>query len=282
MRKEADILKKFVTFLLLTAFLMLPASAAAETKEEEIRLPIVMYHHLSPKARLQGDYVLSPQELESDLQYLREHGYESITTEQLIQWSKGEGQLPEKPVMITFDDGYESTLVYGGPLLKKYGFQAVIAVIGSAADLFTEKQDHMLDYSYLAWDAVREISHEDVFEIQCHTYTMHSLNTRKGCGKISGEDFSNYKAKLIEDLTRFQDKCAAENVRLVNAIAFPYGVYCDDTISIIKELGFEAAFTCTERINYLSGDPEELFELRRFNRPHGISSEKFFSKWEET
>jgi peptidoglycan/xylan/chitin deacetylase (PgdA/CDA1 family) len=281
MGKEADFLKKFVTFLLLAAFLILPASAASEKQEEEVRLPIVMYHHLSPKARLQGDYVLSPDELESDLQYLQEHGYESITTEQLIQWSKGEAELPEKPVMITFDDGYESTLVYGGPLLEKYGFQAVIAVIGSAADLFTEKRDHMLDYSYLAWDAVQEISHNDVFEIQCHTYTMHKLNTRKGCGKITGEDYSNYKTKLAEDLTRFRDKCAAENVHLVNAIAFPYGVYCDDTISIIKELGFEAAFTCTERINYLKRDPDELFELRRFNRPHGISSERFFSKWED-
>ena len=70
-------------------------------------------------------------------------------------------------------------------------------------------------------------------------------------------------------------------MQLVNAIAFPYGVYCKDTLSIIKDMGFEAAFTCTERINYLSGDPDELYELRRFNRPHGISSEQFFKKWED-
>lgn len=273
-------MKKILAFILLAIMMILPTSAAADT-ETNVKLPIVMYHHLSLKKKLWGNYVLSPDELESDLQYLQEHGYESITTEQLIQWSKGEAELPEKPVMITFDDGYESTLVYGGPLLEKYGFQAVIAVIGSAADLFSEKQDHMLDYSYLAWDAVRNISYGDVFEIQCHTYTMHKLNTRKGCGKISGENYSNYKSKLVEDLIRFRDKCAKEDVQLVNSIAFPYGVYCDDTISIIKELGFEAAFTCTERVNYLNGDPDELYELRRFNRPHGISSERFFSKWED-
>jgi len=274
-------LKKILVFILLAAILILPASAAQDT-ENCIKLPIVMYHHLSPKQKMLGDYVLSPDELESDLQYLREQGYESITTKQLIQWSKGEAQLPEKPVMITFDDGYESTLVYGGPLLEKYGFQAVIAVIGSAADLFSEKPDHMLDYSYLAWDAVRDISNGNIFEIQCHTYTMHKLNTRKGCGKISGEDYTNYKSKLVEDLTRFRDKCEQEDVQLVNAIAFPYGVYCDDTLSIIKDMGFEAAFTCTERINYLTADhPEQLYELRRFNRPHGISSEQFFKKWED-
>lgn len=274
-------MKKILVFILLAAILILPASAAVDT-ENCIKLPIVMYHHLSPKQKLLGDYVLSPDELESDLQYLREQGYESITTKQLIQWSKGEVQLPEKPVMITFDDGYESTLVYGGPLLEKYGFQAVIAVIGSAADLFSEKRDHMLDYSYLAWDAVRDISNGNIFEIQCHTYTMHKLNTRKGCGKISGENYTNYKSKLVEDLTRFRDKCEQEDVQLVNAIAFPYGVYCDDTLSIIKDMGFEAAFTCTERINYLNVDhPEQLYELRRFNRPHGISSEQFFKKWED-
>ena len=169
-------MKKILVFILLAAMLIFPASAAADA-DNCVKLPIVMYHHLSPKQKLWGDYVLSPDELESDLRYLREQGYESITTKQLIQWSKGEAQLPEKPVMITFDDGYESTLVYGGPLLEKYGFQAVIAVIGSAADLFSEKRDHMLDYSYLAWDAVRDISYGDIFEIQCHTYTMHKLNT---------------------------------------------------------------------------------------------------------
>ena len=183
--------------------------------------------------------------------------------------------------MNTFDDGYESTLVYAGPLLEKYGFQAVVAVIGSAADLFSEKRDHMLDYSYLAWDAVRDISHGNTFEVQCHTYTMHKLNTRKGCGKILGEEYTDYREKLTEDLTRFRDKCAAEDVQLTDTIAFPYGVYSDETISIIKELGFAAAFTCTERVNHLTGDPDELYELRRFNRPHGISSEKFFSKWED-
>ena len=274
-------MKKIFSFLLLAALLTTPMSAASPDTDTSLKLPIVMYHHLSPKNKLQGDYVLSPGELEADLQYLQEHGYESITTKQLIGWSRGEVQLPEKPVMITFDDGYESTLVYGGPLLEKYGFQAVVAVIGSAADLFSEKQDHMLDYSYLAWDAVRDISHGDIFEVQCHTYTMHKLNTRKGCGKITGEGYTDYRQKLIEDLTRFREKCAEEYVQLTNTIAFPYGVYSDETISIIKELGFAAAFTCTERVNYLTGDPDELYELRRFNRPHGISSEKFFSKWED-
>ena len=95
MRKEAEFLKKFVTLLLLAAFLILPASAASDDKEEELRLPIVMYHHLSPKTRLQGDYVLSPDELETDLQYLQDHGYESITTEQLIRWSKGKASFPK-------------------------------------------------------------------------------------------------------------------------------------------------------------------------------------------
>ena len=274
-------MKKFI--LILIVFLFMPTSpvyAAPGTEGEALlKLPIVMYHHLSPKAKLLGDYVLSPEQMESDLRYLRKNGYESVTASELVRWSRGEAELPEKPVMITFDDGYESTLVYGGPLLEKYGFKAVVAVIGRVADLFTEKPDHMLDYSHLSWQAIRDISEGDVFEVQCHTYDLHKMQSRRGCGQVSGEAFDVYKAALTEDLLKFKERCSSEGVVCGNSIAFPYGFYSKDTIAIIQELGFKAAFTCSERVNYLRRDPQELFELCRYNRPHGVSSEEFFGKW---
>ena len=269
MKKIALIL---VTVLILSGF----ASADADIP---IDLPIVMYHHLSAKPRLLGDYVLSPEQLEADFKYLKENGYESITASELISWSRGEAELPAKPFMITFDDGYESTLVYAGPLLKKYGYRAVVAVIGSVADLFTEEPDHMLDYSHLSWEAVRDMSLGDVFEVQCHTYDMHKISGRRGCGQVRGEAFGDYESALAADLLKFREKCDDEDLFCANSIAFPYGFYSEDTLSVIRELGFEAAFTCSEKVNRLTGNPEELFELCRYNRPHGISSEQFFGKW---
>ena len=274
-------MKKTALIVIVFALIMtIPVSVESAASEEALlELPIVMYHHLSPKAKLLGDYVLSPEQLERDFKYLRENGFESITVGELIRWSRGEALLPEKPVMITFDDGYESTQVYGEPLLEKYGFKALVAVIGSVADLFTEKPDHMLDYSHLSWDALREISGGDVLEVQSHTYSMHKMRGRRGCGQVSGEAFDNYRAALKEDLLKFAEKCEVEKVECANSIAFPYGFYSKDTLAIVKELGFEAAFTCSERVNYLKREPDELFELCRYNRPHGVSSEAFFGKW---
>ena len=275
-------MKKLWILLLVPALLMLQGSAgAAEEKTGGVRLPIVMYHHLSPKPSLWGQYVLSTEEFAADMEYLHAAGYETVTVAQLVAWVNGEGELPEKPVMITFDDGYESAAVYAGPVLEEYGFQAVIAVIGSCADLFTEKEDHMLDYSYLSWSAVRKLSHGGTFEIQCHTYDMHKLNARRGCAAMQGEGAESYRIALRSDLGRFREKCASEDVALANAIAFPFGAFGKDTVSIVKELGFSAAFTCTERVNILSGDPEDLYCLGRFNRPHGVDSETFFQKWEK-
>ena len=273
-------MKRILILLLTAAMLVLPASGAAGEKTGSVRLPIVMYHHLSPKPSLWGQYVLSTEEFAADMEYLYKNGYETVTAAQLVAWTKGEGELPEKPVMITFDDGYESTPVYAGPILEEYGFQAVIAVIGSCADLFTEKEDHMLDYSYLSWSALRELSHGNTFEIQCHTYDMHKTGARRGCVAMRGEGAAGHRTALTEDLTRFREKCAAEDVAFADAIAFPFGAYDKDTVSIVKELGFRAAFTCTEKVNVLSGNPEELYCLGRFNRPHGPDSAAFFRKWE--
>ena len=279
MKKFKRIIMILIAATMLSGVVSAEAARGADA-QPRVKLPIVMYHHLSPKARLLGDYVLSPEALEADFKYLKDNGYESITVTELIQWTRGEGELPEKPVMITFDDGYESTQVYAGPLLEKYGFRAVVAIVGAVADLFTEKPDHMLDYSHLSWDAVRELSRSYTFEIQCHTYNMHKNDVRRGCGKKNGEDFLAYKSALEADLVKFREKCFAEGVICASAIAFPYGFYSKDTLEVVRELGFDAAFTCSERVNYLSGDPEELFELCRYNRPSGVTASQFFGRWQ--
>jgi len=245
-------------------------------KNEQIELPIIMYHHLSYKSRLWGDYVISPDLFEEDLKYFKDAGYESITVNELISWSEGKGALPEKPIMITFDDGFEAACVYAEPLLKKYGYTAVMAVIGSTSDLFTRLPDHMLDYSHLCWDDVRRLSLGNVFEIQSHTFNLHTFGKRRGCSKMKGESFEAYRAVLRDDFNMFQARCEEYGVLTCPSIAFPFGLYSSETIEIIKELGYKASFICAERINHLERSPDYLHKLCRFNRRSGKSSESFF------
>lgn len=252
-------------------------------QKQEITFPIVMYHHLSTDPSLLGDYVLSVDQLEQDFIYLKEHGYTSITTKELMDWYNGTGTLPEKPVMITFDDGYESTGVYALPLLEQYGMHGIMSVIGAVAQEFTDQPDHNLRYSHLSWDAITELTSDPgcALEVQCHTYNMHHLSPRKGCAKCTGESKAAYHAALTEDLNTFQAQFAQHTGNKTDVLALPFGSYTQDTIEIAQEAGFRMIFTCTERVNHLTGDPEELLELCRFNRPNGPDSASFFSKWEQ-
>ena len=257
-----------------------PVNAATTAEQSPVRLPIVMYHHLSLKPRLWNDYVLSVEQFESDLKYLRDAGYESVTMSELLRWYDGEFELPERPVMITFDDGFESTLHYGAPLLERYGFKAVMAIVGVVADEYTEHPDHMLDYSYLDWTALGEAPGIELFELQCHTYDMHKLTPRRGCSRMSGESAEQYRRNLSADLSRFIGRCEEWGISTVPSIAFPFGLQSDETIDIVRACGYRAAFTCNERVNKLCGDPEELYHLCRFNRASGSGSKTFFARWE--
>ena len=246
-----------------------------------LRLPVVMYHHISREPSRWNDYVISEKEFESDLRWLRDAGYETVSIAELLAWENGEFTMPEKPCMITFDDGFESTLAYAEPLLREYGFRGVVAVIGSVCEKFSALDEHDPELSNMSWEEASAMAARGVIEVQCHTWDMHALWPRKGCMKTSRESLGTYRAALSRDLSRFLTAAAAHGVDLAPAIAYPYGAYSRETADAVRDFGFLVAFTCSERVNCLSGAEGELLELGRFNRPHGPGSKSFFQKWEE-
>ena len=269
--------KRFLICLILALLLPCPAQAA----EDEVRLPIVMYHHVSKDAGKWNDYVVSTEEFESDLQWLSAHGYETVSVSQLLAWEAGEYPMPEKPCMITFDDGFESTAAYAEPLLEQYGFCGVVAVIGSVCEEFSALDEHDPELSNLSWEDVRAMAERGTVEVQCHTWDLHSLHPGNGCGKLRWESEESYRYRLSGDLCRFLRACREHSVQLSPSIAYPYGAYSEETTAAVRDFGFLAAFTCTEKINCLTKSDGELYDLGRYNRPHGVSSEKFFAIWEE-
>ena len=275
------LIKRNAFIAILTAVTLTLTTTIAVLARESvgIALPIVMYHHLSTNPKSLGDYVISVAQLESDIKYLKENGYETVSTKQLTAAKSGKGKLPKKPCMITFDDGFESTYAYALPLLKKYNMCAVVSVIGKETQKFTELEDHNLAYSYMNWNSVKLADKSNSLEVQCHTNAMHDLWPRRGCNKNYGESHEKYKKALQDDICAFQNEFKSVTGHTATAIALPYGSYCSETIEIMKSLGFNVIFTCTQKVNYLKGSDEELLELGRFNRPSGITSEKFFERF---
>ena len=255
------------------AALALPGRA----EDEKVRLPIIMYHHVCADPARAGDYVVTPETFENDLKYLQEQGYTAISVAELLTWSRGEGELPEKPVMLTFDDAQDSFRVYALPLLEKYGMCAVVAVVGDYADEYTASGDTNVNYAYMSWDAIGEIAASGRVEIASHTQSMHSPSgARRGCKINPGEDEASYTQTFGADLESVESSIVRATGKSSAAFAYPFGFTCAEAERVLVSHGFDVAFTCTERVNVLSHEPMELLRLGRFNRRSGPSSAEFF------
>ena len=243
-------------------------------------LPIVMYHQLTNNKSKAGKYVLTLEQFENDLKYLKEMGYESVTKEQLLDYSDGKDNLPDKPIMITFDDGCETLYAYALPLLEKYGFTAVGFVIGALADEYTENGDHNLSYSYLNWEDIKKLCDSSVIDIQSHTYNLHkNSNSRSGLKKKKSETIEQYSEFLTADTVKMKMKMLEYTGNEPVAIAYPFGSFSAESKDILKSNGMKMAFTCEEKVNIIKkSESDWLFRLGRYNRPEGLSSENFFNK----
>jgi peptidoglycan/xylan/chitin deacetylase (PgdA/CDA1 family) len=263
-------MQNFISALLTFLTMLIPVVKEDKTDAKTFQLPVIMYHHISESTSLLNDYVITPDEFENDIKYLCDNGYSSITTSQLTS-----GDIPDKAIMITFDDGFLSTYRYALPILKKYNMTAVCSVIGSVTEEFTLHPDYVSDCAYMDADTIIKLTQSGLFEIACHTYDMHSLGLRKGCAKADGETDEEYRKILTADLTRFGRLYEQIFDSSADIIAFPYGEYSQKTVDIALDSGYTVMLTCDERINQITTG-SDYYVLGRFNRPHGKTSAEFF------
>ncbi len=242
-------------------------SDAVGENTENVYLPIIMYHDI--KKNSAGKDIINPGEFESDLKYLKENNYTTITMKDVIDYVYDGKALPENPIMITFDDGYLTTYRYGYPLLQKYQMKIVLSIIGKSTDDFTRVGDDHLEYAHLTWPLLDEMLQSGLIEIQNHTYNLHSTRAgRVGCKQKRNESAQEYEAVLSEDVMKLQQEIVEMTGNAPTTFTIPYGEYNDNTIDIIKKLGFKAALTCDYGINKLTNDKETLFRLKRICRSH--------------
>lgn len=264
-----------IIILLLSFVLVFYTVKAKQTSE--ISVPIIMYHSILKSKS--GDYIVHPSTLENDLKFIKDNGYNTITMTDLINYVYFDSELPEKPIIITFDDGHYNNLTYALPLLEKYDMVAVISIVGKYTEKYTESDEVNPNYSYLRWKDINDLIKSGRFEFQNHTYDLHNITkNRKGCMKMKGEGLESYKKVLSEDLSRLQKDFNENTNYIPNTFTYPFGAISNDSIDIIKELGFKASLSCDEGINLISKSPDCLYQLKRYNRPNNISTYNFFNK----
>jgi len=207
-------------------------------------------------------YAISTRNLASHFDWLRAHGYHVITLQQLIDARTKGAQLPDKPVLLTFDDGLQSAYTRVFPLLKAYQYHAVMAVVGAWTDLpadgkvdFGFRQFTRADFA--TWPELREMQDSGLVEIASHTWDqhhgtvanpqdnvipavlVHAYNAKTGHYETDAE----YAARLRADLMRSAEEIRTQLGRAPRAVMWPYGAYTQEADSIAASLGMPVTFT---------------------------------------
>lgn len=247
--------------------------------KDEIALPIIMYHSILNHAQHNGSYIVSAHTLENDMRYLKENGYHTVLIKDVVDYVYEGAPLPEKPIVLTFDDGYFNNYTYLLPLLEQYRMKAVISVVGSFTQQFSETGEHNPNYSYLTWDDISLIEKSGKIEIANHTYAMHDSKIRKGCAIKKGESVLDYQKLLFADLTRLQTALSEKSkISAPVTFTYPFGFICEESQEVVEKAGFSASLSCYEHISKITRDKSSLYQLGRFNRPDYLTTEEFMKK----
>lgn len=276
-----------INTIILTVFLTITGIISHYTSKDisvmsnvqSVSLPVIMYHSVLRDTSLSGKYIVTPAQIENDIQYLSSLGYTTVSMEEVISFTEGSGNLPDKPVMLTFDDGCYNNYGYVLPLLEKYDAHAIFCVVGEYTDKYTDENVANLSYGYMRWSEICELLKNPHAEVANHSYGFHSIkNGRNGSKKNPGESAEEYCKIFSEDTEKLQSRFAEHCGFEPYIYAYPFGAYSEESFDILKKLGFKATLSCNEGINEITQDSDCLYLLKRYNRPSGISSADFFKK----
>lgn len=261
---------KLLISLFLSAGILLSATPSELTKNDEppesVPLPVFMYHRLLKNPTSNDIYTISPDAFEKDLIYLRDNGFTTVGTQELLDYAERGVPLPKKPVVLTFDDGYFNNVYYAEPLLQKYGMKAMMFVVGRYSDQSSMDNIENPNYSYIRWGRMECLP--DNIEIQNHTWDMHrSGKNRKGIKRKSGESREDYESALTEDLKKLNDKVEQHTGKAPVAFAVPFGAEEEWSEDVLISVGIKMCFCSRHGVSKVkSGNADSLRMLKRMVR----------------
>ncbi|HCC00465.1 MAG TPA: polysaccharide deacetylase [Ruminococcaceae bacterium] len=251
---------------------------AQKNHADDVALPIIMYHEV--KTQRFHSLAISRSEFAQDMAWLKKENYTPISMQTLIGYVHGKNALPSKPIILTFDDGYLNNYTYAYPILKQYGYPAVLSVIGKDTDNFSAFPSQNENYAHMTWDQLREVQQSGIFEIENHTYDLHAMGKGKrfGCKKLPGESLPHYQKALTQDIQTCQEKIQNTIGTSPTTFTYPYGNVSEESVPIIQKMHFQASLSCRYGINLINQNPDCLYLLKRISRLHNTSLQKSLQK----
>jgi peptidoglycan/xylan/chitin deacetylase (PgdA/CDA1 family) len=213
------------------------ASASIILGRKEV--PILCYHHIKETANMpkhNSGYTVSADLFRSTMKALADSGYHTVTPDQLYNYLAYGKALPEKPMMLTFDDTDEEQFLVGKTEMDKYGFKGVYFIMTISIGR----------PRYMTKEQIKQLSDEG-HVIGCHTWDHHMVT------KYTGDDWQNQldkPRKKLEDITG----------KHIEYFAYPFGLWNQPAIPELKKRGYKLAFQLSTK-----RDPQDpLFTVRRF------------------
>lgn len=229
-----------------------------EPKPANTKLYVLMYHHFVPEGVGCNTWMLTDARLREDLQWLADHEYQTVLPSQL---AAGEA-LPERAVLLTFDDGYDSNYTLAYPLLQEFQAKAVVSIIVRNVQ---EQQP-----GFLTWDMCREMARSGLVEVGSHTYSSHGED-EYGIKRRKGEAREEYEARILPDLQTSIDLIEENLGAAPQFFAYPNGKTDKWASDFIRE-----HFAVTVITRHGSNDVSDgLYNLKRYN----VSMDAPARKW---
>lgn len=206
-----------------------------------MNIPVLLYHHVQPieEAKKEGHAQLTVDSgfFEKQMQYLADHGYISISAEELVRSLINHVQLPGKTVVVTLDDGYLDNYQYAYPIAKKYNMKLNMMIptglLGNSG--------------YMNWDNLKEMVGSGMVFAYDHTWSHYSIT--KGSYEKIEQEIMTAKKQLEEQLGKPQV-----------VFTYPYGPSSDTAIDVLRKNGFLGAFTTISSTLQCDG---YIYNLRR-------------------
>ncbi|WAA12654.1 polysaccharide deacetylase family protein [Fervidibacillus halotolerans] len=240
-------------------------------------VPVLMYHHFVEEGEKVGYTTISNVAFEEQIKYLKSKGYNTVTDQDIVDYYYNGKKLPENPIQITMDDGYESNYKLAYPILKKYGMKATIFVIVSRIG-----EEYLPPR--LTWDQIKEMSDSGVMSIQSHTYDMHHKVMKNDSVEVSAmisDNNEEFLKSVKDDLIRSKEILEEKLGKEVISLSYPYGHYNEEILSVVKEVGFKLAYTVQSGLNNVNTNELELFRINVSSMYNGKAIEEEIKKQKE-
>ena len=215
------------------------AHKSVPTANKTAAVIALCYHNIEDGGKMKA-LTITTAEFEKEMQAVKDNGFTVIPMQDFLAWRRGEKEIPAKSALITLDDGWVSGYNNAWPILKKFHYPFTLFIyinyVGTGG-------------KSMSWDQLAEMRDAGV-DIESHTYS-HS-NLRVPGGGVDARSKALIKAdvaalgkdgwlrkEIIESKKVLENKLGIK----VNAIAYPFGIYSKEALEMVKEGGYEAAFT---------------------------------------